>query len=94
MVSFFANLKTRSLYTKALLIFVYGLLSFVAIWLIGNVAMTNLLAFRALEFFWFVHILIIANQISHGSGDLLAFALLGLMPGLINNVYLVMNLNR
>ena len=94
MITFFANLKARPIPIKALLMFAYGLLSFAAIWLIGNVAFDNVLIFRALEFFWFVHILIIANQISYGSGDLIAFALLGLAPGLLNNVFLAFNLNR
>jgi hypothetical protein len=94
MTTLFTRLKDQPLLTKALIIFVYGLLSFGMIWLIGTVVLDNFLAFRILEFLWFVHMLIIANQVSHGSSDLITLALLGLSPGLLNNLLYVVDLNR
>lgn len=86
MTGFFATMKARPLPLKALLMLIYGLLSFALIWLIGQQMLDNFLLFRVFEFFWFVHIVVIANQLSYSSADLLALALLGLSPGLVSNV--------
>jgi hypothetical protein len=94
MTTLFTRLKDQPLLTKALIIFAYGLLSFGMIWLIGAAVLDNVIAFRILEFLWFVHILVIANQISEGSSDLIALALLGLSPGLLNNLLSVVDLSR
>lgn len=92
MTGFFANMKARPLPLKALLMLLYGLLSFALIWLVGQQMLDNFLLFRIFEFFWFVHIVVIANQLSYSSADLLTLALLGLSAGLVNNVVGLLNL--
>ena len=92
MTTLFAQLKARPLPYKALIIFLYGVLSFSLIWLIGNQALGNPLLFRLFELLWFLHIVIIANRLAHGSTDLIVLAVLGLSPGLLNNVLLLLNL--
>lgn len=91
MTTLFANLKARPLPFKAILVLGYGMLSFLLIWVVGEVVVDNFLLFRISELLWFVHIVIIANQLSYGSSDLITLAVLGLGPGLINNVLLVLN---
>ena len=91
MLALFANLKSRPLLHKAALMFVYGLLSFGLLIVVGS-ALANPLLFRIVEFLWFVHILVVANQLSYGNSDLMTLAILGLSPGLLNNVLAVLSL--
>jgi hypothetical protein len=92
MATLFAQLKARPLLFKAVLILVYGAASFAFVYLIGTTLLANFLLFRIFEFLWFVHIVIIANQLSYGSSDLITLAVLGLSAGLINNLWLVLSL--
>jgi hypothetical protein len=86
MTNLFANMRTRSFGYKAGVLFCYGLLTFVGVYLVGTAVFDNPIIFRIFEFLWFVHIVIICNQLQRSQSELLALALIGLMPGIVNNL--------
>jgi hypothetical protein len=86
MTSLFTRLRDRPLAHKAVALFCYGVLTFLAVYLVGNILLDNVVFFRVFEFLWFVHIVIVANQLRHGQSDFLVLALCGLIPGIINNI--------
>jgi hypothetical protein len=81
----FASLRERPLIQKAALLFGYGLLTFIAIYLAGNQVLANPLLFRLFELFWFIHIVYICNRVQQTQRELLTLALIALSPGIINN---------
>lgn len=82
----FMRLRDRPFAMRAGYLFVYGLLTFIAIYYIGNLFFDNFVFFRVFEFIWFVHIVIIANQMQRSQRELIVLALLGLAPGIVNNL--------
>jgi|GEM_PF-2121718 hypothetical protein len=86
MTNFFLQLRERPFVHKLLGLFFYGIASFSFIYLIGNVLLDNFLLFRAFELLWFIHIVIICNQIQRSQRELILLAIAGLLPGLINNI--------
>jgi hypothetical protein len=94
MISLFAKLRERSTLAKALLLFGYGVITFLAIYAIGNQLLGNPLFFRVFEFLWFAHILIICNQLRHGQGEFLLLAIVALSPGIINNLLGLLELQQ
>ena len=94
MTSLFAKLRERSTVVKALLLFGYGLITFLAIYAVGNQILGNPVFFRVFEFLWFAHILIICNQIRQSQGEFLLLAVVALIPGIINNLRGVLELQQ
>lgn len=82
----FAQLRHQPMLTKSLILFVYGLLTFVAILYVGNTFLGNPVFFRVFEFLWFAHIIIICNQIQRSQRELLIIAVIALSPGIVNNL--------
>jgi hypothetical protein len=86
MTDLFAQLRARPFAQKAIGLFVYGLVTFALIYLVGTAVLDNPLFFRIFELLWFIHIVIICNQIQRGQRELLLLAVIALSPGIINNL--------
>lgn len=86
MSDLFTRLRARPFSHKAVGLFAYGLLTFAAIFLAGNVVFDNPIFFRVFEFLWFVHVVIVCNQLQRSQAELLGLALLALSPGIVNNL--------
>jgi hypothetical protein len=86
MTNIFAQLRERPFAHKALALFVYSLLTFAMIYLVGYVVLDNPLFFRVFELLWFVHIVIICNQVQRSQRELVFLAVLALSPGIVNNL--------
>jgi hypothetical protein len=78
--------RDRPTIYKAVGLFVYGVLTFLAISLAASRLFDNPLVFRIFELFWFFHIVYICYQLQRGQGELVLLALAGLSPGLLNNL--------
>lgn len=92
MTRLFAQLRAQPTAIKALILFVYGVLTFLAIRYIGNDFLGNTVFFRVFELLWFVHMVIICNQVQQSQRELLLIALVGLSPGIVNNVISLLEL--
>jgi hypothetical protein len=86
MTDMFAQLRTRPFAQKAIGLFIYGLVTFVLIYLVGTSVLDNPLFFRILELLWLIHIVIICNQIQRGQRELILLAVIALSPGIVNNL--------
>lgn len=86
MAALFARLRGQSFGTKALMLFVYGLATFVGIYLVGNVVLNNPVFFRVFEFLWFIHLVIIVGRLQQSQREYLVLALIALSPGILNNI--------
>lgn len=86
MTRLFASLRPQPTIVKALILFAYGLITFLLIHYIGNNFLGNQVFFRVFELLWFVHIVIICNQVQRSQMELLLIALAALSPGIVNNL--------
>lgn len=86
MTGLFLRLREQSTAQKSIGLFVYGLTTFIAIYLLGNNFFNDFVIFRIFEFLWFVHIVIICNKIQQSQRELLLIALIALSPGIVNNI--------
>lgn len=86
MTRLFVQLRHRPTIVKALILFVYGLLTFLAIRYVGNDFLGNSVFFRVFELLWFAHIVIICNQVHRSQRELFLIALIALSPGIVNNL--------
>jgi hypothetical protein len=86
MTNLFGALRQRPFGYKAAALLGYGLLTFIGVALLGTVVFDNPIIFRIFEFLWFVHIVIICNQLQRSQNELIALALIALSPGIVNNV--------
>jgi hypothetical protein len=86
MTAMFAQLRERPFAHKAIGLFVYGLVTFVLIYLVGSAMLDNPLFFRILELLWLIHIVIICNQVQRGQRELILLAVIALSPGILNNL--------
>ncbi|NOK62211.1 MAG: hypothetical protein GFH27_549327n41 [Chloroflexi bacterium AL-W] len=86
MTGLFLRLREQTTVQKGIGLFVYGLITFIAIYILGNVFFNDLVIFRIFEFLWFVHIAIICNQIQQSQRELFIIALIALSPGIVNNM--------
>jgi hypothetical protein len=92
MTNLFTQLRARPLAQKAAGLFGYGILTFALVYLVGVVLLDHVLLFRIFELLWFIHVLIICNQIQRSQRELLLLALIALSPGIVNNVLNVFTL--
>ena len=76
MTTLFTQLRQLPFIQKALTLFFYGLVTFGLIYLVGNVVLGNPLFFRVFELLWFVHMVIICNQVQTSQRELVLLALL------------------
>ena len=86
MTGLFLRLREQSTVQKGIGLFVYGFITFMAIYLLGYVFFNDFVIFRIFEFLWFVHIVIICNKIQQTQRELLIIALIALSPGIVNNI--------
>lgn len=86
MLALLDRLRDRPLPYRLLLVFIYGLITFYAIYYLGASLFDNPLVFRIFELFWFLHIVFLTSKLHRGQSEFLALALLGLAPGIINNL--------
>jgi hypothetical protein len=89
MTELFVRLRERPFRDKLIGMLLYGVLTFAGIYAVGAILFNDLLIFRVVEFLWFVHIVIICNQIQRSQRELLLLALVALAPGIINNILVV-----
>jgi hypothetical protein len=92
MAALFANLKARPFVVRAIVMLLYGIVSFVLIYWIGAQALGNPVLSLILEAVWLFHMVIIANLIGHGQVEFFSLAVIGLLPGLLKNLMAAMNL--
>lgn len=92
MTSFFANLKARPLVVRAIVMLLYGVVSFVLIYWIGAQTLGNPILSLILEGVWLFHLIIVANLIAHGQVEFFTLAVIGLLPGLLKNLLVALNL--
>lgn len=92
MTTLFANLKARPLPVRAATMLLYGIVSFVLIY--GLVAWTlhHPLINLALEGVWLFHLLVIANLIARHQVEFFTLAVIGLLPGLLKNLWVALSL--
>jgi hypothetical protein len=93
MTHLFTQLRARPLVYKLAGLFFYGLATFGLIYLVGIVVLEHVLLFRIFELLWFVHLLIICNQLQRSQRELVLLALVALSPGLVNNLLGVFTLS-
>jgi hypothetical protein len=86
MSAFFARMRDRTTAYKAIMLFIYGLLTFLGVYYVGIVIFENAVFFRVFELLWFIHMLIICNQIQRSQSELILIALCALSPGIFNNI--------
>lgn len=67
-------------------------MTFLVVYLLGIQLYPSEWVFRGLEFLWMGQVIVIANNIQHSQRDLFFLALIGLSPGLVNNVLLVLQI--
>jgi hypothetical protein len=89
MTELFVRLRERPFRDKLIGMLLYGALTFAGIYAVGAVLFNDLLIFRVVEFLWFVHIVIICNQIQRSRRELLLLSLAALAPGIINNILVI-----
>ncbi len=92
MASFFANLKARPFVVRAVVMLLYGVVSFVLIYWIGAQTLGNPILSLILEGVWLFHLIIVANLIAHGQVEFFTLAVIGLLPGLLKNLQAALNL--
>jgi hypothetical protein len=92
MAALFANLKARPLVLRAIVMLLYGIISFVLIYWIGAQALGNPILGLILEGVWLFHLIIVANLIAHGQVEFFTLAVIGLLPGLLKNLMAAFNL--
>nr|WP_044200716.1 hypothetical protein [Oscillochloris trichoides] len=88
----FAPLRSQSTLVKASILFVYALLTFLAIYFIGHDFLGNAVFFRVFELLWFLHMLIICNQVQQSQRELFIIALIAVSPGIVNNLIGILEL--
>jgi biotin transporter BioY len=92
MTAFFARLREQPTLNKALILFAYGVVTFLAIYYIGTTFLGNVIFFRVFELLWFVHVLIICTRLYNSQREFLLLALIALSPGIVNNILGVLEL--
>jgi hypothetical protein len=80
------RLRDRPTLVKGVLMLIYGVATFIAIYLIGLRLFDNVLFFRIFEILWFIHIVFICSKIQRSQNELILLAALALSPGIINNL--------
>lgn len=82
----FSRLRDLPRASKLGVLLVYGLITFLLIYGLAMDTLENELFFRIFEFFWFVHIVIICNQIHRSQKELFTLAMVALSPGIVHNL--------